>query len=215
MGEQTGTMFYESAFPMHPLFGMNFDMDYDLKSVWPERLDPPEKSGGGEMTNMGCYAIDYAVSLLGMPRAVTAKWRKTWDVYREADVENFGQIVLDYEEFLAFLEVGKQQLDGEHRHSNALTINFEHTTMHIDASAQAVTINHVPGDYRQFAEGAPHVDPVGQLIAAIEGGPPPTSNAQTGVASTAVLMAAYQSIVSRQAIALPLASGKNPLISSM
>ena len=45
------------------------------------------RSGGGEMTNMGCYAIDYAVSLLGRPRAVTAKWRKEWDVYKAADVE--------------------------------------------------------------------------------------------------------------------------------
>ena len=94
----------------HHLFGMNFDPSFDLKATWPERLDPPAKSGGGEMTNMGCYAIDYAVALMGRPRAVTARWRKEWDVYREADVEHFGQIVLDYGDFLAFLEVGKQQL---------------------------------------------------------------------------------------------------------
>ena len=123
---------------------MNFDPAFDLESVWPERLDPPQKSGGGEMTNMGCYAIDFAVSLLGSPRAVTAKWRKEWDVYRAANVENFGQIILDYGEFFALLEVGKQQLAGPSRHSNALTVNFEHRTLHIDASAQLVTVNHVP-----------------------------------------------------------------------
>ena len=29
------------------------------------------------MTNMGCYAIDYAVSLFGRPKAVAAKVAKT------------------------------------------------------------------------------------------------------------------------------------------
>ena len=94
----------------HHLFGMNFPTDFELAVAWPERLDPPQKSGGGEMTNMGCYAVDYAVSLFGRPKTVTAKWRKLWDVFAEADVENFGQIVLDYGDFFAFLEVGKQQL---------------------------------------------------------------------------------------------------------
>ena len=186
-------------------------MDFDLRAAWPERLDPPGKSGGGEMTNMGCYAIDYAVSLFGLPSAVTAKWRKTWGVYRDADVENFGQIVLDYGDFLAFLEVGKQQLEGEHRHSNSITINFEHTALHVDASAEAVTINHVPQDYRQFAEGAVCRGAVEQLLAAIEEGTPPASNVETGVMATEVLMAAYQSIVDRRTIELPLATGANPL----
>ena len=54
----------------------NFDPAFDLAGVWPERLDPPEKSGGGEMTNMGCYAIDYVVSLLGRPRSVSATARR-------------------------------------------------------------------------------------------------------------------------------------------
>ena len=198
----------------HHLFGMNFPPDFDLKAAWPERLDPPAKSGGGEMTNMGCYAIDFAVSLFGSPRMVTAKWRKTWDVYVQADVENFGQIVLDYGGFFAFLEVGKQQLEGQHRHSNAITINFEHTTLHIDAGAQQVTVNHVPGDYAEFAQGVTAVGSVEQLIAAIETGTPPTSNAATGVAATEVLMAAYRSIVEERPVPLPLASGANPLVAA-
>ena len=45
---------------------------------------------------MGCYAIDYMVALWGRPLSVQAKWRKTWDPYSAADVENFGQIVADY-----------------------------------------------------------------------------------------------------------------------
>jgi predicted dehydrogenase len=196
----------------HHLFGMNFPPNFDLKAAWPERLDPPAKSGGGEMTNMGCYAIDFAVSLFGSPRTVTAKWRKTWDVYAEAGVEHFGQIVLDHGDFLAFLEVGKQQLTGEHRHSNAITINFEHTTLHIDASAQQVAINHVPKDFGEFAKGATATGSVEQLIAAIEDGSPPASNAATGVAATEVLMAAYRSIVERRTVPLPLESGANPLV---
>ena len=49
--------------------------------------DPPAAAGGGELTNMGCYAIDYMVALWGRPLSVQAKWRKTWDPYRAADVE--------------------------------------------------------------------------------------------------------------------------------
>ncbi len=198
----------------HHLFGMNFPMDFDLKTAWPERLDPPEKSGGGEMTNMGCYAIDCAVSLFGRPKAITAKWRKLWDVYAEADVEHFGQIVLDYGDFFAFLEVGKQQLIKERRHSNSMTINFEHQTMFIDASAQVVTINHVPQDYDQFAEGATGGGSVEQLIGTIENGTPPTSNIETALIAVETLMAAYQSIVEERTVTLPLSSGENPLIAA-
>ena len=196
------------------LFGMNFPTDFDLKAAWPERLDPPEKSGGGEMTNMGCYALDYAVALFGRPKAVAAKWRKTWDVYRAADVENFGQIVLDYGDFFAFLEVGKQQLEGERRHSNCLTINFEHQTLLIDASARLVTVNHIAQDYEKFSQGATAVGSVEQLIAAIEKGTPPTNNLETAVVATETLMGAYQSIRDGKAVTLPLRSGKNPLVAA-
>ncbi len=196
----------------HHLFGMNFDPDFDLATTWPERLDPPEKSGGGEMTNMGCYAIDFAVSLFGRPKSVHAKWRKNWDVYRQADVENFGQIVLDYGDFFAFLEVGKQQLAGERRHSNILTINFEHKTLLMDASAGVVTVNHVLQSFDEFAQGAQAVSSLDQLIAAMENGIPPSSNAETILLATETLMAAYQSIVENRAVTLPLASGENPLV---
>jgi predicted dehydrogenase len=202
---------YGTVMGYHHLFGMNFDPGFDLGSAWPERLDPPEKSGGGEMTNMGCYAIDFAVSLFGRPKAVTAKWRKLWDVYKRADVENFGQIVLDYGEFYAFLEVGKQQLEGERRHSNSMTINFERTTLLIDASAQLVTINHVPKDFKAFAQGATATGSVQQMLAALRHGTPPTSNAETAVIATETLMAAYKSIVTGRRVTLPLESGDNPL----
>lgn len=204
---------YGKVMGYHHLFGMNFPLDFDLKAVWPERLDPPGKSGGGEMTNMGCYALDFAVALFGRPAAVSAKWRKTWPCYVEADVENFGQIILDYGEFLAFLEVGKQQLIGAARHSNHMTINFEHKTLFIDASAEEVSINHVPCPYGTFAEGATAMGSVEQLIAAIEQGVSPTSNAETGVLATEALMAAYQSIVDGgRTVTVPLASGANPLV---
>ncbi len=196
----------------HHLFGMNFAMNFDLKSIWPERLDPASKSGGGEMTNMGCYAIDYAVALFGQPRSVQAKWRKTWDVYLAAGVENFGQIILDYGDFYAFLEVGKQQLEGESHHSNSLTINFEHQVLHIDPSAQLVTRNHVAQDYAAFASGALAMGSVEQLIQAIEEDITPSSGVESGVQSTEVLMAAYQSILEGAPVALPLAEGANPLV---
>ena len=210
--EEVQTGVHGKVMGYHHLFGMNFPTDFDLKAAWPERLDSPEKSGGGEMTNMGCYAIDYVVSLFGPPKTVTAKQRKLWGVYAEADVEHFGQIVLDYRDFFAFLEVGKQQLTEERRHSNAMTINFEQRTMFIDTSAQVVTVNHVPQDYAQFAEGATVVGSVEQLIGAIENGVPPTSNIETALIATETLMAAYQSIVDERTVTLPLSSGENSLI---
>jgi predicted dehydrogenase len=195
-------------------FGMNFSPDFDLKARWPERLDPPETSGGGEMTNMGCYALDYAVDLLGMPERVTAKWRKDWDVHREANVEHFGQIILDYGDFFAMIEAGTQQLAGRHKHTNSLTVRFENTTLHLDASVKIITVNDVPADYERYIEGVDAPDSVSELIAAIERGMPPTNSLDTAVRATEVLMAAYRSIVENRTVALPLASGENPLIRS-
>lgn len=188
----------------HHLFGMNFALDFDLKRLWPERLDPREIAGGGELTNMGCYAVDFAVALFGLPAAVTAKCRKTWDVYADADTENYGQIVLDYGDFFAFLHAGKQQLAGEHRHANAISIIFEHRTFCIDAVAGLVTINHVPQDFPAFAAGAAAPSSIDQLIAAMEGGARPDSGVDTGVMGTDVLAAVYGSVDERRTIRLPL-----------
>jgi predicted dehydrogenase len=76
--------------PLHHAhsWGMTFSQDFPLAAIWPERLDPPARSGGGELTNMGCYAIDYMIALWGRPRSVQAKARAPWDVYREARVES-------------------------------------------------------------------------------------------------------------------------------
>ena len=77
-------------------------------------------SGGGELTNMGCYAIDYMLALYGMPNSVQARKSNFWGHYSAAGVENFGQIVADYGSFYALLNSGKQaiplaQTDGRRR----------------------------------------------------------------------------------------------------
>jgi predicted dehydrogenase len=77
-------------------WSMTFAPDFPLPQVWPERLDPASQTGGGEMTNLGCYAIDYMIALWGRPKSVQAKSSQSWDIYRQAGVENFGQIVADY-----------------------------------------------------------------------------------------------------------------------
>jgi predicted dehydrogenase len=203
---------YGKVLGYHHQFGMNFDPTFDLKAAWPERLHPPQKSGGGEMTNMGCYAIDYAVSLLGKPRVVTAKWRKLWDVYRQADVENFGQIVLDYGDFFAYLDVGKQQLPPPSGHSNTLTLDFEHRTLLIDLNAQVVTVNHVAQDWNAFTKGAKAADAVDQIVAALRHGAAPSSGSHNMLDGTEVLMAAYASIVRGGPVSLPLRIEDNPLV---
>lgn len=196
----------------HHLFGMSFDPAFDLKGTWPERLDPASKSGGGELTNMGCYAIDYAVRLLGRPKSVLAKTRREWDVYREADVENFGQIVLDYGDFFAMLEAGKQQLLPPLRHANALTISFEHRAIHIDTSAHQASINHVPQDWDTFTQDARAVSSADRLIRAMREKRPAEEDVTAIVDATEVLMAAYQSSLQNgRPVSLPLAQGGNPL----
>jgi hypothetical protein len=67
-----------------------------------------------------------------------------------------------------------------------MTINFENKALFIDASAQVVTINHVPQDYEQSAGTAKAVGSVKQLILAIETGTPPISNIETAVAATQI-----------------------------
>ena len=54
-------------------FSFTFSTDFPLAAVWPERLDPPARSGGGELTNLGCYAVDYMIGLWGRPRLIEAK----------------------------------------------------------------------------------------------------------------------------------------------
>ena len=91
-------------------FSFTLSTDFPLAAVWPERLDPPSRSGGGELTNLGCYAVDYMIGLWGRPRSIQAKSSGYWDIYGEAGIENFGQVIADYGDFFAVLAGGKQPL---------------------------------------------------------------------------------------------------------
>ena len=199
------------VFGYYHSFGMNFGPDFDLPAVWPERLDPPAKSGGGEMTNMGCYAIDYMVTLLGKPRRVEAKWRHEWPCYREADVEHFGQIVCDYGPFYAVLAVGKQQLAADRRHSSCLHLLTEHENVLVDGYAQLVTRNSVPVSFEDYLAGGRVESPLEQLLRCIETDAEPESSVRVGADGVEVLMAAYASAVRGQPVVLPFEADHNPL----
>lgn len=204
-------------------FGMTFSHDFPLADIWPERLDPAWKSGGGEMTNLGCYAVDYMVALWGLPVSVRATWDMTWDVYRDAGVENFGQVVADYGRFLAVLAVGKQRLRSlpsmgladalsPRNWHNVLELQFEEANLTVlpygdlvIRDGQALTTEQYLGDFRCAT-------PFGQLVRAIETSVPPESDARTGRLGVEVTMAAYRSIVEGGAVVpLPLEDGRNPL----
>jgi predicted dehydrogenase len=212
--------------PLHHAhsFGMTFSFDFPLADFWPERLDPPAKSGGGELTNLGCYAVDYMVALWGLPVSVQAKWMKTWDVYREAEVENFGQIVADYGRFFAVLAAGKQRVGSlpSMDLAEALTPTNWHNVLELqfaDANltvlpyadlvirdGQALTAEQYLGDFRCST-------PFEQLTRAIETSVPPDSSASAGRAGVEVTMAAYRSIVDGGAVVpLPLEDASNPLV---
>jgi predicted dehydrogenase len=212
--------------PLHHAhsFGMTFSSDFPLAEHWPERLEPPATSGGGELTNLGCYAVDYMVALWGLPRSVQAKRMATWDVYREAGVENFGQVVADYGSFFAVLAAGKQRLPSLPSMDlvEALTPRNWHNVLELqlaDANLTALPYSDLvlrDGQAltaEQYLGGFRCLTPFEQLARAIETGVPPDSSAGAGRAGVEVTMAAYRSIVEGGAIVpLPFEDGSNPLV---
>ena len=196
----------------HHDFGMTFPSDFPIRELWPERFDPPAVSGGGEMTNMGCYAIDYMVTLLGSPRAVQAKRSSFWPEYAESPVENFGQIICDYGDFYACLAVGKQKLSEPMQGANDLSIRFPNANLILDPYTSTVIVNGVSQSMEEFVGDVTPEGSIDQLIRAIEKGAEPDDTVELGRMGVEVLMAAYRSIVEGGAtIALPLEDGANPL----
>jgi len=193
--------------PLHHAhsFGMTFSLDFPLAEIWPERLDPPARSGGGELTNLGCYAVDYMVALWGAPESVQAKSRRTWDVYRQAEVENFGQVVADYGSFYAVLAAGKQRLPSlpSLDLAEALRPRNWHQVLELQLSeanltlvpyrdlvqldGRSLTVEEYVGDFRCPT-------PFAQLARAIETSVPPDSSARAGRLGVEVTSAAYRSI---------------------
>jgi predicted dehydrogenase len=212
--------------PLHHAhsWGMTFSPDFPLAAVWPERLDAAEKSGGGEMTNMGCYAIDYMTALWGLPRSVQAKWRRTWDVYAQAGVENFGQLVADYGDFFAVLAVGKQALQSlpsmdvpealkPRNWHNVIEVQFENANLTLLPYEGLVIRDGRRIAAEEFVDGVDCPTPFLSLVRAIETGTPPDSDAEAASRGVEVLMAAYRSILEERPVELPLTDGSNPLVS--
>ncbi|MFN8185470.1 MAG: Gfo/Idh/MocA family oxidoreductase [Gaiellales bacterium] len=212
--------------PLHHAhsWGMTFSIDFPLAGVWPERLDPPARSGGGELTNMGCYAIDYMVGLWGRPRTVQAKSSAPWDVYRDAGVESFGQIVADYGSFFAVLATGKQTLRSlppmdvsealsPRNWHNELQLQFADANVTLHPFGDLVLLDGRAVDPAGYLDGFTCSSPFEQLVGAIETGEPPASNAGEARLGVEVLTAAYQSVANGgEVVSLPLEDGRNPLL---
>jgi len=192
-------------------FGMLFQEGFPIQSNWPERFDPAAVSGGGEMTNMGCYAIDYAVQMLGMPEGVEARSQSFWKPYVETEVENYGQLVLDYGRFWAILAVGKQAVRGERSHRNALTIEFENGNLFLDPDAAIMIQNGKVQPVESFLEGHGSTPAIDQLLRCIEHGEPPDSDVATAARGVEVLCAGYRSALDGSPVGLPLQEPINPL----
>lgn len=212
--------------PLHHAhnFGMTFSSDFPLIDLWPERLDPPAKSGGGELTNLGCYAVDYMVALWGLPTSIQAKRMATWDVYEDAGVENFGQIVADYGRFFAVIAAGKQRvrslpsmdlagaLSPRNWH-NVLELQFREANMTVVPAGDFVMRDGRVLSVAEYLGDFSCPTPFEQLARAIETGVPPDSSATVGRWGVEVTMAAYRSIVDGGVVVpLPLADGGNPLV---
>jgi len=185
-------------------FSFTFSTDFPLAAVWPERLDPASLSGGGELTNLGCYAVDYMIGLWGRPASIQAKTTAYWDVYREAEVENFGQVIADYGDFFASLASGKQPLAGlpsmdvagaldPANWHNVLELQFEHHNLTVLPFQDVLMHNGARVPLPEYLDGYAPVSPFQQLVRAIETGHPPESDAASARLGVEVLMAAYRS----------------------
>ncbi len=195
---------YGRAISYTHAFGFTFSTDFPLARVWPERLDPPSRSGGGELTNLGCYAVDYMVGLWGRPRSIQAKSTAYWDVYRDAGVENFGQVIADYGDFFAVLASGKQPLQtlpsmdvaealNPRNWHNVLEMQFEHHNLTVLPYEDVLIHNGTRIPLDDYLAGYTCVTPFQQLVRAIETGQTPDSGAASARLGVEVLMAAYQS----------------------
>jgi len=205
-------------------WSMTFSEDFALAEFWPERLASPRESGGGELTNMGCYAIDYMLALYGMPKSVQARISAFWGHYSAAGVENFDQIVADYGSFYALLNCGKQAIGSLKPMdvAGALQPKHWHNVMELQFQGHNITVlpysDFLIRDGEQIAvadylAGYEFRSAFRQLTDAIEGGPAPDSGARIAMEGVEVLMAAYRSALQDgAAIALPLADGANPLV---
>jgi predicted dehydrogenase len=215
--------------PLHHAhsWGMTFSHDFPLAAVWPERLDPPARSGGGELTNMGCYAIDYMVGLWGRPRTVQAKSMAPWSVYHDAGIESFGQVVADYGSFFAVLAAGKQLLRSlasmdvvealsPRNWHNVLELQFAEANVTMHPFRNLVLLDGRELDAAAYLGGFTCPTPFKQLVRAMETGVPPASNGEQARLGVEVLMAAYRSIRNGgETVKLPLEDGRNPLVDGL
>lgn len=185
-------------------WGMTFSADFPLATCWPERLDPPAQSGGGELTNLGCYAIDYMLALFGMPRAVVAQSRSFWPPYEAAGVENFGQVVAEYDGFYAMLAAGKQTIEtlpsmdvaaalDMRNWYNMVELRFEHHNLTVMPFAGVLIQNGEQIAPETWLGGYNCATPFQQLITAIETDGEPASNAEVARQGVELLAAAYRS----------------------
>ncbi len=185
-------------------FSFTLSTDFPLAAVWPERLDSPSRSGGGELTNLGCYAVDYMIGLWGRPEAIQCKSTGYWDPYREAGLENFGQVIADYGDFFAVLASGKQPLETlpsmdvadaltpANWHS-VLEMQFEHHNLTVLPFQDTLIHNGARVPLEEYLAGYTCVTPFQQLLHAIETGQAPASNGASARLGVEVLAAAYRS----------------------
>ena len=165
------------------------------------------------MTNMGCYAIDYVVACMGSPKAVQANRMSFWEEYTRAGLENFGQIILHYEDFDAMLSVGKQQLDDPRQHANWLSVQFRNRTFLVEPHNGVVIIDGVQRPMEEYLAGYEVEGSFDELIRCIRTDAQPDSDAETAMRGVEVLMAAYRSAVEGgRIVQLPLEDGTNPLV---
>ena len=144
------------------------------------------------------------IGLWGRPKSIQAKSTAYWDIYREAGVENFAQVLADYGDFFAVLASGKQPLRSlpsmdvaealnPRNWHNILELQFEQHNWTVLPFESLLIHNGRRIPFERFLSGYACPTPFQQLLRAIETGQTPESGVASARLGVEVLTAAYRS----------------------
>lgn len=178
----------------------------------PELVADPALSGGGELRNFMCYAVDAIRYLTGCePVSVHAEGGSFFfEAHRRFGVEDLGLVSLELEHGVtAALLVGRVpqpptsggahstvQLIGSHGH---LAVDDESPWLSVWRAGEPMRRQSI-----EEAAGTDLISPVfDSFLAAVRAGTPPAYGARDGWAAVAAVDAVYRSLASGQPCAIP------------
>jgi len=173
-----------------------------LDPYYMDWVTDPKRSGGGELMNFGCYAVDFVRALARSPvRSVFAQTTSSfYPLHKEKGVEDFGQITILFENgFLSHLVAGRLPMLAD---SNLLRVFCKGGYL---LSAGKRKLTKVAG-LKKTTFNLPAVDPTQKMIShfvdCVQGKSQPIASVEDGYEETRILQAAYESAQLKRSVAL-------------